>query len=149
MRDVYIRSGDAFVIVFALNEPTTYEECIDVYDQIARNKEHNTNIPIMLVGNKCDMEEERKVSKEDGEVLAKKFGNNCEYIEASAKTKHNVEEIFFRNVRKCRDLKNGIVGKEAEVKLETKVKKQGGFLFSSISGKQDAAKDLADFMGAK
>ena len=54
-------------------------------------------IPIMLVGNKLDLEEERQVSEEQGRVLAQKF--NCGFIEASAKTNTNVKEIFFELVR--------------------------------------------------
>lgn len=47
----------------------------------------------ILIGNKCDMEEERKVSYEDGKALADEF--NVKFFETSAKTPINVEEAFL------------------------------------------------------
>ena len=54
-------------------------------------------IPIMLVGNKCDMVEERVVQTADGRALATKFGTG--FIESSAKTNTNVSELFYELVR--------------------------------------------------
>lgn len=45
----------------------------------------------MLIGNKCDLEEKRQVSKEEGEKFAKE--NGIFFIEASAKTDNNVDEV--------------------------------------------------------
>jgi GTPase SAR1 family protein len=47
---------------------------------------------MILVGNKCDLEDERIVSKEQGMNLARHF-NNCEFLETSAKAKINVNEV--------------------------------------------------------
>lgn len=47
-------------------------------------------VPFVLVGNKCDLEQEREVAKEKGEALAKEI--NCKFMESSAKTKVNVSE---------------------------------------------------------
>lgn len=54
-------------------------------------------IPIVLVGNKLDLDEERQVSTEEGRGLAQKFA--CGFLEASAKTNTNIKEIFFELVR--------------------------------------------------
>lgn len=51
-------------------------------------------VPMVLVGNKCDLEEERVVGKDQGQTLAKMF-NNCAFLEASAKNKINVNEVIF------------------------------------------------------
>eukprot|EP01097_Dermamoeba_algensis_P012025 TRINITY_DN954_c0_g1_i1.p2 TRINITY_DN954_c0_g1~~TRINITY_DN954_c0_g1_i1.p2 ORF type:complete len:121 (-),score=26.55 TRINITY_DN954_c0_g1_i1:42-404(-) len=51
----------------------------------------------MLVANKTDLEEERAVSKDDGKNLAQKWGTG--FLEASAKTNTNVNEIFYELVR--------------------------------------------------
>jgi GTPase KRas protein len=51
----------------------------------------------MLVGNKCDKTYEREVSREEGAALARQFG--CEFLETSAKTAQNVEQIFKNLVR--------------------------------------------------
>lgn len=54
----------------------------------------------VLVGNKCDLEDQRKVRRQEGEELAAKWG--VEFREASAKTKVNNEECFFELVRQVR-----------------------------------------------
>ena len=54
----------------------------------------------MLVGNKCEMTQDREVSKADGAALARKFG--CDFIETSAKTTQNVERLFINIVRSLR-----------------------------------------------
>lgn len=52
---------------------------------------------MVLVGNKCDLEDERAVGKEQGQALAKSWG--CVFIESSAKAKINVNDIFYDLVR--------------------------------------------------
>ncbi|XP_045147643.1 ras-related protein Rap-1b-like [Echinops telfairi] len=52
------------------------------------------DVPMILVGNKCDLEDERVVGKEQGQNLARQW-NNCAFLESSAKSKINVNEIFY------------------------------------------------------
>lgn len=51
----------------------------------------NANMTIMLIGNKCDLAHRRAVSTEEGEQFAKEHG--LIFMEASAKTAQNVEEV--------------------------------------------------------
>ncbi|CAG5979215.1 unnamed protein product [Menidia menidia] len=51
-------------------------------------------VPMILVGNKCDLEDERVVGKEQGQNLARQW-NNCAFLESSAKSKINVLDIFY------------------------------------------------------
>ena len=62
----------------------------------------------MLVGNKCDKQFEREVSREEGAALARSFG--CEFLETSAKTSLNVEKLFTNLVRLLRQSKQGDQG---------------------------------------
>ncbi|XP_024082042.1 ras-like protein 3 isoform X2 [Cimex lectularius] len=55
------------------------------------------DVPMVLVGNKCDLEDERVVGKEQGANLARQF--NCAFMETSAKAKINVIDIFYDLVR--------------------------------------------------
>lgn len=59
-----------------------------------------TKPTFLLVGNQCDKTYEREVSKEEGLALAHSFG--CQFVEASAKTAHNVEHLFTSLVRALR-----------------------------------------------
>ena len=47
---------------------------------------------VLICGNKCDLQEEREVSREEGERLAANFG--APYVEASALEDYNVRETF-------------------------------------------------------
>lgn len=46
---------------------------------------------MVLVGNKCDLEEERVVGKDQGINLSRQF--NCAFMETSAKAKINVIDV--------------------------------------------------------
>jgi small GTP-binding protein len=50
-------------------------------------------LPSFLVGNKIDLEEEREITQEEGKNLAEQFG--FKYIETSAKTNKNINELFI------------------------------------------------------
>ena len=53
----------------------------------------NPDMTIMLIGNKCDLANRRAVSTEEGEQFAKE--NGLVFLETSAKTAHNVEEVIL------------------------------------------------------
>jgi GTPase SAR1 family protein len=54
---------------------------------------------MVLVGNKCDLVDDRKVSTQEGEALAREWGN-VTFKETSARTKRiNVDEVFFDLIR--------------------------------------------------
>lgn len=55
----------------------------------------NANMTIMLIGNKSDLSHRRAVSTEEGEQFAKEHG--LIFMEASAKTAQNVEEVCLVN----------------------------------------------------
>lgn len=52
---------------------------------------------MLLVGNKCDLEDERCISKEEGQRLAKEW--NIPFMETSAKTLHNVTNVSIYYTR--------------------------------------------------
>ena len=96
IRDNYLRNGEGFLCVFSIAEEDSFQACQEFRDQIIRTKSKNT-LPFILVGNKCDMEENRKVSQDKAKSLAEKW--EVPYIETSAKTRDNVDKIFFDLLR--------------------------------------------------
>ena len=91
MRDCYIENGEEFMLVYSITNAQTFIDLQPLRDEIFRVKS-GASSPIMLVGKKCDMEEERSVTTQDGEKLAEEWG--CQFHETSAKTRYNVEEVF-------------------------------------------------------
>ena len=98
MRDLYMKMGQGFLIVFSIVQESTFKDIPDIIDQIFRIKDSD-QVPLVLVGNKVDLEEDRQVATDAGQKRAKKY-KNCEYIETSAKLQINVKEAFEVLVRK-------------------------------------------------
>ena len=67
---------------------------------ILQDKNIGTPIPMVLVGNKSDMEELREVSTWEGQQLAKRWG--IPFLESSVKTGTGVHESFCELVREIR-----------------------------------------------
>ncbi|EMG49328.1 RAS1 Ras-like protein 1 [Candida maltosa Xu316] len=106
MREQYMRTGEGFLLVYSINSLNSFQELNTFYDQILRVKDSDY-VPVLVVGNKCDLEMERQVSYEDGLALANSF--NCPFLETSAKQRINVEEAFYglvRHINKIEDSKH-------------------------------------------
>uniref|UniRef100_A0A1I8HLA5 small monomeric GTPase n=2 Tax=Macrostomum lignano TaxID=282301 RepID=A0A1I8HLA5_9PLAT len=91
MRDLYIKNGQGFVVVFSVTSMQTFQDIQQLRDQINRVK-GQSNSPIVLVGNKADLADYRQVAPDMGESLSRAW--SCPYLEASAKTGYNIEEVF-------------------------------------------------------
>jgi GTPase KRas protein len=91
-------------LVYSISSRSTFERVERFRDQITRVK-GTEDVPMMLVGNKCDRITEREVSREEGMNMARKL--RCEFIESSAKTCVNVERAFYTVVRMIRANRDG------------------------------------------
>ena len=90
---LYFNGAQGCLIVYDI----TNEESFNNLDKwLAKAKESCPDIPIILIGNKSDLKEERKVDKQNGEDYAKK--NNLAFFETSAKENINIKEAFKRLV---------------------------------------------------
>jgi Ras-related protein Rap-1A len=96
MRDLYMKNGQGFVLVYSITAQSTFNDLMDLREQILRVKDTD-DVPMILVGNKCDLEDERVVGKDQGQSLARQF--NSAFLETSAKAKINVHEVFYDLVR--------------------------------------------------
>ncbi|KAK7694388.1 hypothetical protein QCA50_001574 [Cerrena zonata] len=95
------REGQGFILVYSIASRATFER-LEVFRQAMLKVKRQAPI-FMLVGNKCDKQYEREVTREEGIQLARTFG--CEFLETSAKTAHNVERLFTTLVRLLRQSK--------------------------------------------
>ncbi|KAL8583465.1 DNA-binding transcription factor rap1 [Nucella lapillus] len=96
MRDLYMKNGQGFLLVYSITAQSTFNDLQELREQILRVKDTD-DVPMLLVGNKCDLEDERVVGKDQGQNLARHF--NCAFLETSAKARVNVSEIFMDLVR--------------------------------------------------
>lgn len=80
--------------MFSITEQESFSAVNEFREQILRVKSDDKNIPLILVGNKVDMESNRKVSKEEAQNLAAQWGDGVRYVETSAKTRLNVDLVF-------------------------------------------------------
>ena len=65
MREQYMRTGEGFLLVYSITSRQTFEEIITFQQQILRVKDRDY-FPMIVVGNKCDLESERQVAKQGG-----------------------------------------------------------------------------------
>ncbi|CAF0941843.1 unnamed protein product [Adineta ricciae] len=109
MRDQYMRGGEGFLCVFAVNNAKSFEEIKQYREQIKRVKDVD-DIPMVLVGNKIDLPT-RTIDLSQ----AKEFAANLSmpFVQTSAKTRQGVEEAFYtlkERTRKGRKSKSGSSG---------------------------------------
>ncbi|XP_020037583.1 GTPase HRas isoform X1 [Castor canadensis] len=83
MRDQYMRTGEGFLCVFAINNTKSFEDIHQYREQIKRVKDSD-DVPMVLVGNKCDLAA-RTVESRQAQDLARSY--SIPYIETSAKTR--------------------------------------------------------------
>ncbi|KAF7640048.1 Ras-related protein R-Ras2 [Meloidogyne graminicola] len=99
MREPHFQTGDGFLLVFSVSSRSSLEYMLQLRESIERYKDCK-NFPMILVGNKCDLELEREISRLEAEDLAASL--NIPYIESSAKFRQNVDQIFHILIRQIR-----------------------------------------------
>jgi len=97
MRDLYMKNGQGFILMYSITAPQSFEELPDLHEQIVRVK-GSTKVPIVLVGNKCDLINDRAISQEQGLLLAQSIGGVA-FFETSARFRINIDEVFADLIR--------------------------------------------------
>lgn len=115
MRELYIKSGKGFLLVYSVTDENSLKELLALREQVLRIKDSD-NVPMVLIGNKCDLEEDRVLSIEDGMQVSQDWGL-VPFYETSAMYKTNVDEAFVDVVRQ-------IMRKESAINAEKKLQKQ-------------------------
>ena len=65
MREQYMRSGEGFLLVFSVDNRSSFDEIYKYHRQILRVKDRD-EFPMLMVGNKCDLEHQRTVRRGRG-----------------------------------------------------------------------------------
>jgi len=91
----YYRGAMGIMLVYDITNEKSFD---NIKNWIRNIEEHATSdVEKMVLGNKCDMNDRRQVSKERGEQLAIEYG--IKFMETSAKASINVEEAFLTLAR--------------------------------------------------
>ncbi|KAH0789228.1 ras-related protein RABA1f [Histomonas meleagridis] len=114
----YYKGAQGAMLLYDITSSITFES-LDKWLKELRNQTGG-DIPIMLVGNKCDLEDQRSVTTQEGINFAER--ENMLFIETSALTAHNVQEGFTRLI-------SAIIQKIAQNEIEqiesTQLKPEG------------------------
>ena len=88
----YYRGADGVIIVYSITDKQTFQNVSQWIKEITDYAPEN--VVKLLIGNKSDLEMERKVSTDEAQQFAQRLRVN--FLEASAKTSSNVEEMFVK-----------------------------------------------------
>jgi small GTP-binding protein len=97
IRDKFMRTGHGFVLAYSITDPSSFQDIEVIHEQLLKSVDSDS-VPTVLIGNKCDLENDRAVTIEEGQKLSKTFGE-CKFYETSAKERINVEESFYSLIR--------------------------------------------------
>ena len=97
----YYKGSKGCFIVYDITNPQSFDDIQKWYEEIKRSGDKG--VSIILVGNKCDLENERKISTEAGKNKTKEM--NCPFYETSALSNIMIEEVF-KSI--CEDIFNKI-----------------------------------------
>ena len=93
---IKLNNSSLVVLVYSIENRKSFDNIQNWLNEIKDNK--NSDTKIFLIGNKLDLEENRKIKEEEGEIF-KKVHNLDLFMEASAKTGYNVRKIFVEAVK--------------------------------------------------
>jgi Ras-related protein Rap-1B len=93
-----MKTGQGFLLVFSITSQSSFYELAELREQIRRIKEDD-NVPMVLIGNKSDLEEDRAIPRPRAFAISREW--NIPYFETSARRRANVDEAF---VDLCRQI---------------------------------------------
>mmetsp|Transcript_20070 Transcript_20070/g.29843 ORF Transcript_20070/g.29843 Transcript_20070/m.29843 type:complete len:204 (+) Transcript_20070:71-682(+) len=101
MRDSWLETSDAVIIVYSVQQRTTFAEAKSLYT-LTLNTKDTDKFPIILVANKQDLSKRHhKVTSEEGKALAGEL--DIPFCEVSAKKNTGITELFEACVRAFRE----------------------------------------------
>jgi small GTP-binding protein len=98
VNDYFFSGAGSALIVFDLTRRETFSHVQDWYGEVRKRIPYP--IPTILLGNKSDLDHDRKVRSEEAKQLAKAVGVQG-YLESSARTAENVDKAFLGLLARC------------------------------------------------
>ncbi|KAJ3432153.1 ras-related protein rab-5c [Anaeramoeba flamelloides] len=87
---LYYRDTNIAILCFDITKQSSFRDLDHWYQELQNSAPRN--VILMIVGNKTDLEEEREVQEKEIKDWA--LNRNCSYIETSAKTGSNINNLF-------------------------------------------------------
>ncbi|KAI8993684.1 ras family-domain-containing protein [Pilobolus umbonatus] len=107
----YYRGAAGALLVYDITRRETFENLPAWLADVRQCA--NPNTAIMLIGNKSDLDSNRKVSREEAEKFAQ--DNDLFFLETSAKSANNIEEAFVKTVEAIqKKIQNGTIDMKNE-----------------------------------
>ena len=120
----YYKGSHGILLLYDITKISSFENIREWIQDI--RQEVSPKSIIFLIGNKIDLTDQRKISKEQGEELAEEF--KIPFFEASAKSGENVDEVFKALYEKIIEV-YGYLEREKGSKLNKKQKNKGKCCF--------------------
>ncbi len=114
----YYRGAQGALVVYDITQKDSFEKVEKLVNDLREKSE--TKIYIILVGNKIDKEQNRIISKEEGENLAEKL--KIDFCEVSAKSGDGIDNAFQKLIDKVYNIHKGEFKSMASIELENEQK---------------------------
>lgn len=132
----YYRGAAGALLVYDITRRDTFQHLSRWLDEARQHSQ--SNMVIMLIGNKNDLEHRRMVSTAEGKAFAE--ANGLIFLETSAKTAYNVEQAFINTAEKIYEgIQTGEIDVSNEsqgIKVGMSASPGGGMPQRQASGKQ-------------
>eukprot|EP01091_Cochliopodium_minus_P014800 TRINITY_DN5088_c0_g1_i1.p1 TRINITY_DN5088_c0_g1~~TRINITY_DN5088_c0_g1_i1.p1 ORF type:complete len:185 (-),score=26.10 TRINITY_DN5088_c0_g1_i1:62-616(-) len=99
LRAQHIKQGQGYLLIFSIDDLDSFHELENIINTIQEIKSKKY-VPMILMGNKCDLEKNRVIKKQVAQELANKY--RMPYFETSALKRLNIDESFYQCVREIR-----------------------------------------------
>ena len=116
----YFRGANGILLIYDITDRESFESLTHWLNEIEKNA--NKNIKILLIGNNCDLEEQRQVSYQEGKDFALK--NNMNFLEVSVKDDINIKEAFELLIEEIINSTNNETKKTTEKTIHPSSKKK-------------------------
>ena len=91
----HIRSSDILFVIYSVTDRSSFEDVPSIVENIRNLRGDGNSCPIILIGNKIDLEDQREVSEDEGRNLARDL--KIRFVETSATDGSNIQQLFIQS----------------------------------------------------